>query len=490
MTMRSPIRKYALALLTCMTVLSLRAPAQGANPPPGLVGTWAGPGGAPFQFNGTGTFEVPYSPGLDLPNGTSWTLSAWVLRQSDSMPQHIAGKRGICAGGAGFYQIAIDHNAPNQGMGIDPQYVPLNVWTNVAIAMNGNSGWIVYANGYPVKTVYAPGWTIQNGAPFRIGGAGTCAPFIGMINGVQLYARALRQGEILATLSAGPPGAATAGVVPAYQDSTTQEAPPPIPAEDVPPCPEPDYIWNPGYWSWGPSGYFWVPGTWVPAPAVGLLWTPGYWAFVNGAYVFNAGYWGTTVGFYGGINYGGGYGGDGFVGGHWEGGHVSYNTAVVAVNTNMIHHTYADASVASRGGGMSAQRVSYSGGPGGARSTQTARERAAALQPHVHPTPLQAQHAREARANPQLLKSNSHGSPALARPAAMRPTIGARPTAPTAQAPRAPAGHGAGPAPAAAQSHPPQPTHPAQPAHPVAGAPSQNKPQPHPTPPPQKPHRS
>jgi hypothetical protein len=105
-------------------------------------------------------------------------------------------------------------------------------------------------------------------------------------------------------------------------------------------------------------------------------------------------------------------------------------------------------------------------------------------------SPLQAQHAREARANPQLLKSNNHGSPALAGPAAMRPTIGARPTAPTAQAPRAPAGHGAGPAPAAAQSHPPQPTHPAQPAHPVAGAPSQNKPQPHPTPPPQKPHRS
>ena len=37
----------------------------------------------------------------------------------------------------------------------------------------------------------------------------------------------------------------------------------------------------------------------------------GYWAWNNGVFVFNAGYWGPTVGFYGGINYGFGYTGDG-----------------------------------------------------------------------------------------------------------------------------------------------------------------------------------
>jgi hypothetical protein len=75
---------------------------------------------------------------------------------------------------------------------------------------------------------------------------------------------------------------------------TVQEAPPPLPVYEQPPCPEPDYLWTPGYWHWGPSGYFWVPGTWVAPPRVGFLWTPGYWAFLAGAYVFHAGYSGRS----------------------------------------------------------------------------------------------------------------------------------------------------------------------------------------------------
>ena len=27
------------------------------------------------------------------------------------------------------------------------------------------------------------------------------------------------------------------------------------------------------------SGYFWVPGAWVPAPYEGALWTPAYWGW-------------------------------------------------------------------------------------------------------------------------------------------------------------------------------------------------------------------
>jgi hypothetical protein len=55
------------------------------------------------------------------------------------------------------------------------------------------------------------------------------------------------------------------------------------------------------------DGYFWVAGTWVLAPEVGLLWTPGYWAFEDGFYVWYPGYWATAVGYYGGIKYGFGY---------------------------------------------------------------------------------------------------------------------------------------------------------------------------------------
>ena len=81
-------------------------------------------------------------------------------------------------------------------------------------------------------------------------------------------------------------------------------APPVLPVYAQPVIPGPDYMWAPGYWAWGPDGYYWVPGTWVLAPSPGLLWTPGYWGWRDGFYVWNAGYWGPRIGFYGGINYG------------------------------------------------------------------------------------------------------------------------------------------------------------------------------------------
>src|SRR6516225_7916283 len=61
-------------------------------------------------------------------------------------------------------------------------------------------------------------------------------------------------------------------------------APPPIPVYAQPICPGPGYIWIPGYWGYGPGGYYWVAGEWVLAPFIGALWTPGYWAWGGGVY--------------------------------------------------------------------------------------------------------------------------------------------------------------------------------------------------------------
>ena len=117
-------------------------------------------------------------------------------------------------------------------------------------------------------------------------------------------------------------------------------APPALPVYVQPPCPQPNYMWTPGYWAWdGVGDYYWVPGTWVEAPQPGYLWTPGYWGWNNGVYAFNEGYWGTQVGYYGGVNYGFGYGGGGFAGGEWRGGVFAYNTAAVSVNTTVIGWT-------------------------------------------------------------------------------------------------------------------------------------------------------
>src|SRR5271163_1299197 len=156
--------------------------------------------------------------------------------------------------------------------------------------------------------------------------------------------------------------------------------PPALPVYEQPLCPADGYLWTPGYWAYDDGdGYYWVPGTWVEAPEVGFLWTPGYWGWGENAFFFHEGYWGSEVGFYGGINYGFGYGGNGYEGGRWEGGRFSYNTYVSHVNT-IIHNTYNV-----RVTNVSENRVSFNGGSGGVEARPTAREQTFASERHVGP---------------------------------------------------------------------------------------------------------
>jgi hypothetical protein len=188
--------------------------------------------------------------------------------------------------------------------------------------------------------------------------------------------------------------------------------PPALPVYEQPICPGAGYLWTPGYWAYGPDGYYWVPGTWVMAPTVGYLWTPGYWGWGGGGYFWHAGYWGPHVGFYGGINYGFGYGGVGFVGGRWNGGVFAYNTAVMHVNTTVIHNTYVDKTVINNV--TVNNHVSYNGGTGGVSARATSAELAAEHEHHVAPTSMQTQHEHAASTNRALLASENHGKPAIA----------------------------------------------------------------------------
>jgi hypothetical protein len=107
-----------------------------------------------------------------------------------------------------------------------------------------------------------------------------------------------------------------------YQEGQAAEyapdPPPPLPEYQQPPCPEPNYLWTPGYWSYAQVGYYWVPGVWVAAPYTGALWTPGYWNYDAGRYGWHRGSWGRYIGYYGGVNYGNGYVGRGYYGGYWK----------------------------------------------------------------------------------------------------------------------------------------------------------------------------
>jgi len=187
--------------------------------------------------------------------------------------------------------------------------------------------------------------------------------------------------------------------------------PPILPVYAQPICPGAGYLWTPGYWAYGDAGYYWVPGTWVVAP-VGMLWTPGYWGWGGGGYLWHGGYWGPHIGFYGGINYGFGYGGVGFVGGRWNGGVFAYNTAVMHVDTTVIHTTYVDRTVVNTT--VVNNHVAFNGGEGGIQAQPTAAETAAANEHHVPPTAEQTQHEHAASTNTSLRYSENHGQPAVA----------------------------------------------------------------------------
>jgi hypothetical protein len=236
-------------------------------------------------------------------------------------------------------------------------------------------------------------------------------------------------------------------------------APPVLPVYEQPLCPEAGWMWTPGYWAWGDDDYYWVPGEWVPAPFVGALWTPPYWGWQNGEYVFNAGYWGTSVGYYGGIDYGFGYMGVGFVGGEWRGAAFAYNTAVVRVNTTVIHNTYVNEAIVRQNTIANSRRVAYNGGPGGVRHAPTDRERAAMNEHHTPATTYQQRQISAARADRASYAKVNGGHPHNL--AVVRPETAERGTKPESQ-PRETT-HSAT---AARQTH-------LTPAHPAAkGAPS------------------
>jgi WXXGXW repeat (2 copies) len=184
--------------------------------------------------------------------------------------------------------------------------------------------------------------------------------------------------------------------------------PPVLPVYEQPICPGDGYFWTPGYWDYDydAADYFWVPGTWVLAPEVGFLWTPPYWGWGGSGFLFYDGYWGPTIGFYGGINYGFGYFGTGFYGGRWEGGHFFYNTSVWHVGGD-FHNVYNE-----RVNINNENRVSFNG-HGGIDARPTAQEEAAAHERHVGPVAAQTQHRDAARSDPQQRASFNHGQPGV-----------------------------------------------------------------------------
>lgn len=305
----------------------------------------------------------------------------------------------------------------------------------------------IEGNTVAVRTSYGMQYVQQTAITWQVGVGPN-----GLVPGDQIDVASYRNRTIAyvrvtAAYSPPPPPPLPVSNAPVDEEITAQVAPPPLPAYDVPPCPEPDDIWVPGYWHWGPFGYYWVPGVWMAAPEAGLYWTPGYWGFEVGFYRFHPGYWGHHVGYYGGINYGGGYYGEGFHGGRWVGGHVEYNTAVVSVNPALVHRTYVNDTVTIHNQPMRVRDLRQPAAPaasfhgqGGIATAPSATEQRWSSENHVRPTTQQIQHIQAAQSNPQLQHAANGGAPALlTAPRPLAPAaVGSAPAAPSYASPRNP----------------------------------------------------
>ncbi|HET6364438.1 MAG TPA: hypothetical protein VFG02_05265 [Nitrospirota bacterium] len=148
---------------------------------------------------------------------------------------------------------------------------------------------------------------------------------------------------------------------------------------------------------------------WALAPFVGALWTPGYWAWSNGVYIWYEGYWGPTVGFYGGINYGYGYPGFGYDGGYWSGGRFYYNRKVNNINVTNITTVYSRNVSNVRPTG-----ASFNGGPGGTTVRPSFEQRTAARQRHSSLTDAQKHQMQAARTDPKQRATVNRGRPDIA----------------------------------------------------------------------------
>ncbi len=178
--------------------------------PPGLVSWWTGdttpadrqglndgtlsgaagygPGlfGQAFNLNG-GFLTVPDSPWLDFAPGSALTVEMWVKRsQAGSVPYYF-GKRVGC----GSY----NYESPSDLVAGAFWNVPVGQWEHLAWVFTG-SEMLGYVNGalvYQTETTLGP----VNAVPLFIGASGTCGTsFVGLVDEVRLYNRALSTAEI------------------------------------------------------------------------------------------------------------------------------------------------------------------------------------------------------------------------------------------------------------------------------------------------------
>jgi WXXGXW repeat (2 copies) len=70
-----------------------------------------------------------------------------------------------------------------------------------------------------------------------------------------------------------------------------QREPPVARVEVIPASPGAEFVWTPGYWSWGGSEHVWVSGRWVVPPAGHRVWVAHRWEHDSHGWHLIEGHW-------------------------------------------------------------------------------------------------------------------------------------------------------------------------------------------------------
>ncbi len=169
-----------------------------------------------YSFNAT-TISVSHNPALGISQNSSFTVSLWVYRTGTQTTQHIIGKRP--PGAQTFnWQMALNMGS-NEGLlfsgnansitygATSAKDCPMNAWVNLVGIYTPNS-WQLYENGILIASRASALFANDINTPLTIGNSGGFEPFIGKIDDVGIWNRALSASEIQqlyqATLNTAP----------------------------------------------------------------------------------------------------------------------------------------------------------------------------------------------------------------------------------------------------------------------------------------------
>ncbi len=235
------MKKVLLSIITSSLIILSYAQVPGYVPTSGLVGWWPFNGNAndesgninngtidgatltsdrfgnannAYYFNGSAIISILNNSSLNIQSGNGMSVSIWAEKTDIIASGGLIGKRNGCAGNLFQYQIAFvigDGGIGWGGMnGASDSYIdhnmlplfPLNNWVNFIGTFDG-SKWKIYQNAILMDSLVAP-MQPEVTNDLLIGGSGSCQKFIGNLDDIGIWNRALTECEISALYNSGP----------------------------------------------------------------------------------------------------------------------------------------------------------------------------------------------------------------------------------------------------------------------------------------------